>query len=524
MLIKFQNHEMTLSGTGENLGSALTAAGIPIDLRCSGKGTCNRCKVNLIKGKFNVDGEEINIQESPLKAKSCQTIVLSEDAVIEIPRSSLAGTNPKCAESFDLGNFELSSKYSGIAAVIDVGTTTIAVVIGNVLTGEIIGSASNYNKQFKYGDNVVSRISFAGEHEGNLELLRRALVEENINPMLKKICSTHNLNINDIKVFSIAGNTVMTHILWGLSPAGIGAIPFEPETKIFHELPAAELGLAAAPDAVIKAVPAISGFIGGDITAGIVFSRMAEKQQYSLLVDVGTNCETVLLMNGQFYACAASAGPAFEGAGVACGSRGEEGAIEKIRINPDLSIEFEVIGDTAPHGICGSGMIDFVAEARKHGLLNDFGRFDQDMLKKSNKYLMLKDNVIACKLTADGKIYMSEKDIESILKAKAAIFAGIKSLTALEGCNVEDLKTIYLAGGFAGFINIENAIEIGMLPDISVEKYKKIGNSSLAGAALHILNKDTEKQYIKLISEVKDIILNTVPEFEMNYIDALMLP
>ena len=515
---------MTLSGTGENLGSALTTAGIPIDLRCSGKGTCDRCKVILLKGRFSVDGEKIDVQKTPVKVKSCCTVVLSEDSVIEIPRSSLAGSNPKCAESFDLGKFKLSSPYSGIGAVIDVGTTTVAIVVGNVLTGEIIGSASDYNKQFKYGDNVVSRISFASEHEGNLELLRRALVEENINQMLKKICSEHNLNINDIKIFSIAGNTVMTHILWGLSPAGMGAIPFEPETKIFPELPAVEFGISAAPDAVIKAVPAISGFIGGDITAGIVVSRMAEEQKYALLVDVGTNCETVLLRNGQFYACAAAAGPAFEGAGVSCGSRGEEGAIEKIKINSDLSMDCKIIGDVAPHGICGSGMIDFVAEARKCGLLNEFGRFDRDILKESNRELILKDNIVACKLTVDGEIYMSEKDIESILKAKAAIFAGIKSLTSLEECNVEDLETIYLAGGFAGFIDIPNAIEIGMLPDISVDKYKKIGNSSLAGAALHILNKDSGEQYIKLISGVKDIILNTVPEFEMNYIDALMLP
>ena len=515
---------MQLSGIGENLGSALISAGIPIDLRCSGKGTCNRCIVNLLKGKFNVDGQEIEIKDKPLKAKACQTIVLCEDSIIDIPRNSLAGTNPKCAESFDIGHFELSSTYSGLAAVIDVGTTTVAIVVGNVITGEIIGKASDYNKQFKYGDNVVSRISFAGADEENLELLRRALVEENINPMLKRICSEHNLNINDIKVFSAAGNTVMTHILWGLSPIGIGTIPFEPETKIFPELSASELGISAAPDAIIKAVPAISGFVGGDITAGIVVSKMTEKQKRSLLVDVGTNCETVLLQNNQLYACAAAAGPAFEGAGVACGSRGEEGAIEKITINPDLTMEYKVIGDVAPHGICGSGMIDFVAEARKQGLINEFGRFDVDLLKKTNKYLMLEYNIIACKLTDKGDIYMSEKDIESILKAKAAISAGIKSLTMLEECNVEDFETIYLAGGFAGFINIENAIQIGMLPDIPIEKYKKIGNSSLAGAALHILNKDTENQYLKLISEVKDIVLNTVPEFEMNYIDALILP
>jgi uncharacterized 2Fe-2S/4Fe-4S cluster protein (DUF4445 family) len=514
---------MTLSGTGENLGSALSAAGIPIDLRCSGKGICNRCKVILLKGRFSVDGEEVTVDDAPLTVKACRTIALSEDSAIEVPRKSLAGSAPKCAESFKLGDFELAPEYSGIGAVIDVGTTTIAVAIGNVATGEIIGSTSDYNKQFKYGDNVVSRISFSMEHEGNLELLQRTLVEENINPMLNGLCLSHNLDINDLQVISMAGNTVMTHILWKLSPAGMGSIPFEPETKIFPELPASQLGIAA-PNAVIKAVPAISGFIGGDITAGIVTSGMRKEHHYALLVDVGTNCETVLLRNGQLYACAAAAGPAFEGAGVACGSRGEQGAIEKIKITPDLEIEYKVICGTEPHGICGSAMIDFVAEAREHGLLNEFGRFDLDALKASGKYLKLPDNINACKITDDGEIYMSEKDIESILKAKAAICAGIKSLSNLEGCKVEELHTIYLAGGFARFINVENAVKIGMLPNVDIKKYKKIGNSSLAGAALHILNKNSGQEYIKLISGVKDVILNTVPEFEMNYIDALMLP
>ena len=522
MHIRFHNHEMTLDGAGKNLGAALTAVGIPIDLRCSGKGICNRCEVILHAGKFNIDGEEIEVKTTAVKAKACRTTVLNEDSVIEIPRKSLAGTNPKCAEAFNLGNFELAPEYSGIAAVMDIGTTTIAIAITDAASGKIIGSTSDYNKQFKYGDNVVSRISFSTEHEGNLELLRRTLIDENINPMLTGICFAHDLDINDIKVLSVAGNTVMTHILWGLSPAGMGAIPFEPETKIFPELSAAELGITSAPNAVVKAVPAISGFIGGDISAGIITSRMAEANHYALLVDVGTNCETVLLRNGQFYACAAAAGPAFEGAGVACGSRGEQGAIESIKINPGLTIDFGIIGGGIPHGICGSGMIDFVAEARVHGLLNEFGRFDIELLKKSGKYIKLENNITACKLTDD--IYMSEKDIESILKAKAAIFAGMKSLTNLEGCELKDFDVIYLAGGFAGYINIGNAIKIGMLPDIPIEKYRKIGNSSLAGAALHILNKNAGGEYVKLISSVKDIILNTVPEFEMNYIDALILP
>ncbi|MDD5697630.1 MAG: ASKHA domain-containing protein [Victivallaceae bacterium] len=524
MRIRLGSHEMTLSGAGENLGAALTAVGIPLDLRCSGKGICNRCEVILLAGEFVVDGRPVSVRETPVRAKACRTVVSDEAAVIEIPRKSLAGSNPKCTETFETGEFPLAPECAGIAAIMDIGTTTVALALADTSTGKIIGSTSEYNKQFKYGDNVVSRISFSTERPANMALLRRALIEENINPMLAGLCLAHNLDIADIKIFSAAGNTVMTHILWNLSPAGMGAIPFKPATRIFPELPAARLGISAAPEAIIKAVPAISGFVGGDITAGITTSKMAGECRCALLVDVGTNCETVLLRDGKFYACAAAAGPAFEGAGVACGSRGEQGAIESIKIDRSLTIHCQVIGGGEPHGVCGSGMIDFVAEARACGLLNEFGRFDRDWLQRSGRYLQLADNLTACKLTADGSIYLSEKDIESILKAKAAIFAGIKSLTGLEGCRVEEVDCIYLAGGFARYIDIENAIRIGMLPDIPPEKYRKIGNSSLAGAALHVLNRDTGKKYLELISKVNDIILNTVPEFETNYIDALMLP
>ena len=524
MRIKLNNHEMTLSGTGQNLGSVLLAAGIPIDMRCSGKGICNRCKVILHQGHFEVEGEEIFVKDTPLPAKSCRTTVLAEDAVIEIPRKSLAGNAPKCAEAFHLQNFKLSPVFSGVAAVIDIGTTTVAVALIDSTSGKVIGNCSDYNKQFKYGDNVVSRISFSTEKQGNLELLRRVLIDENIDPMLKGLCFAHDIDKNQIQYISVAGNTVMTHILWGLSIAGMGAIPFEPETLVFEPAPARNFGITSAPEAIVKAVPAISGYIGGDITAGLISSGIEDSQKCSLLVDVGTNCETVLLHKGQFYACASAAGPAFEGAGVECGSRGEQGAIEKIRIDKDSNIEFDVIGNCDPHGICGSGMIDFLAEARACGLLNEMGRFDIDLLKKSGRYLKLPENITACKITQDGKIYMSEKDIESILKAKAAIFSGIKSLTTLESCDCVELDRIYLAGGFASYIDIANAIKIGMLPDMPLDKFIKIGNSSLAGAALHILSKEAHNEYLRIISQVKNVILNELPEFEMNYIEALFLP
>jgi uncharacterized 2Fe-2S/4Fe-4S cluster protein (DUF4445 family) len=480
--------------------------------------------VLLLSGEFSIEGKVVKINSVPVKAKACRTEVLNEDAEVEILRKSLAGDKPKCAESFELGSFELIPEFNGIAVVIDVGTTTIAISLIDASNGKIIGSSSDYNKQFKYGDNVVSRIAFSSESPENLELLHETLIDQNINPMLEGLCYAHNIQPEDIKIISVSGNTVMTHLMWNLSPASMGTIPFAPETRIFPEIKAVELGINSAPNAVLRAVPAISGFIGGDITAGIATSGIFSGHKCALLIDVGTNCETVLLHNKKLYACASAAGPAFEGAGVSCGSRGEQGAIEAVRIKDDFCIECEVIGGGEPHGICGSGMIDFVAQARERGLLNEFGRFDVELLKRTGRYINIGQNIIACKLNEDGNIYMSEKDIESILKAKAAIFAGIKSLTSQENCSVCKFDKIYLAGGFAKYINIRNAIKIGMLPDLHLKTYKKIGTSSLAGAALHILTINSKHKYKEIIGEVNDIVLNTVPEFEMNYIDALMLP
>jgi uncharacterized 2Fe-2S/4Fe-4S cluster protein (DUF4445 family) len=521
MLIKVDNKHIEVNGAGKNLGSVLIDAGIPIDMRCSGKGICDKCKVILIKGLFKVSGEVKSVTE-PLEVKSCLTEAVDENTEVFVPVKSLAKGKLQCAEAFHLKDFALDPEISGIAAVIDIGTTTVAASLINTDTGELLGTVSDYNHQFKYGDNVISRITFSEEETDNLYLLQDAIISDTINPLLIELYTENNLDSNVIRQVSVAGNTVMTLLFYGYSPASIGVMPFEPLMKEFPVKNASDFELKVAGDAPVRAVPAVSGYIGGDITAGVITSGMLDDPGMAVLIDVGTNCETVLKRGDRIYSCASAAGPAFEGAGVSCGCRAAAGAIERISINKNLDFELKTIGNTLPTGICGSAMVDFIAEARNAGLLNEFGRLDTEILNRAGRLLKLENNVIGCLISND--IYISEKDIEQILKAKAAVYAGLKTLCQAENCELAEIDRIYLAGGFAKYINVENAVNIGMLPRIPLERYEKIGNSSLAGAALNVLDRSADDKFLKESRMIEDIVLNTVPEFEFNYIDALLLP
>ncbi|MFA7230811.1 MAG: ASKHA domain-containing protein [Victivallaceae bacterium] len=524
MLIKIDHESFVLNATGRNIGSVLHDAGIPIDMRCSGKGICGKCEIILEYGKFEVDGSAVTIKDKPLKAKACLTLAVDEDAVISIPKKSLASAKLQCAEAFHLQRFDLKPERPGIAAAVDVGTTTVAVALIDTADGALIGTASDYNKQFKYGDNVISRIVFSTEIPGNLQILQRAVIDHTINPLLKRLCAKNNLKPEDIQQVSIAGNTVMEHIFFGLSPESIGVIPFEPLTNIYPVTTAGELGLLTAKNALVKAVPSASGYIGGDITAGVLTSEIIGQSGVSVLVDIGTNCETILVREHRVYSCASAAGPAFEGAGVSCGCRAADGAIEHIAMNGEFEFKLSIIGAVAPTGLCGSAMIDFVAESARTGLINQFGRYDVDLLKSLGRFVQLENNIIGCRISDDGNVFVSEKDLEQILKAKAAVFAGLQTLCQAEKCSFDDINRIYLAGGFAKYIEVKHAVGIGMLPAVPLERYIKIGNSSLAGAVLNAIDSGATEKFLQITGQIENVVLNTVPEFEFNYIDALLLP
>lgn len=610
LTIKAQNSEYRVSDhKGKLLSDVISAIGIPLDLRCSGKGICGRCLVVLEKGKYSNHEGIINVAPgASVEVKSCRCTSLGDDGVISVPESAIASRDGRIDEHFkraseaflpaihiltlelpdqdlegpvtesdllsklvcdklelarvscnikvlrdlpatlknsrkidvcviagDDGEWSVvrigdaGSLHKVRAAAVDVGTTTVAAVLINPFNGDILCRASAYNQQMRNGDNVASRISFAAESIENLRTMQQLVMVETIDPLLCELCEKSGTDADDIIFAALAGNTVMNHLALGINPESIGSLPFSPVTNVYPACLASDIGLLAAPDAVIQCVPSISGYIGGDLTAGIAVSELDFSEGVSALIDIGTNSETVLNDNGRLYSCAAAAGPAFEGAGVSCGMRAADGAIEGVKINDELDFQIEVIGNCKPEGLCGSAMVDFIAEGFKSGLINSFGRYDLEQLRACGRYLEIELNgnpVHACVLSGNKEdmVYISESDIEQILKAKAAVYAGLKTLLAVCGKQFADLDRIFLAGGFARYIDIENAVTIGMLPKNAVEIVEKIGNSSLAGAYRRVTDCNAAARFMDVITKPRNIALNTVPEFEMNYIEALAVP
>ena len=463
----------------KNLAEQLAAAGYPLDLRCGGNGTCGRCRVRLCSGEWETDGKPVSV---PAEVNACRTRLAGAEGGVEIPERSLAARQGKVAAAWR--SRPLPESRESVIAV-DLGTTTVAAV--KLCNGEIVREATCFNRQSRFGDNVITRINHAGTTPGALEELRMAAVES-VNELLDR------LEPDGAARIALAGNTVMSCLFHGIDPSPIGVMPFTPPCRIFPVRGAAELGLRAG-DIPVLTVPAIAGYVGGDLTAGLLETPLRPGE---LLVDIGTNCEIILQTEQGMFCTAAAAGPAFEGAGIHCGSRAVPGAIDHYFGRNSCS----VIGGAAPAGLCGSAMIDFLAVEHRLGHLNEFGRIQPPA---------------DCFEAAPG-VTIYEWEIEQLLKAKAAVRAGIATRAAY--CRTP-VKKLFLAGGFARYLDFGNAVACGMLPDCELEA---VGNTSLGGAARLAVQPGLAAELERLIDLPKDIPLNLLDEFEDNYIDGLLLP
>lgn len=516
--------------SGRSILDLARSAGRPLDAKCGGKGSCGRCNVLLGEGRYRVFNEEIEVlPEQRREVLSCMTHVLSEDAEIFLPRNSVVSfEGARIADEMDIPEHRFDPRFKeGYGIAVDIGTTTVVAALINLETGETLGRESFYNQQILKADDVVSRISLCNG-PGNLESLKELVIDNTLNPIIHKLCSKHGVDKARIVHLGVSGNTVMMHLFYGVSPASIGTLPFKPVSRTF-ESAAGKLGIDVHPEAVVEAVPAISGYVGGDITSDLHVSRLEATEGLSILVDIGTNGEMVACLDGKMTACATAAGPAFEGAGLLHGMRAASRAIDTIRIDENLDFEMTVIGEPIPMGLCGSAIIDFIAEGFRCGLINAMGRYDVELLKQKGRYESVA-GMHACVLVHAGKsaigesITITEGDIAEILKAKAAIYGGLKSLLAELGKTVHDVDFAVLAGGFAKHIDLGNAVAMGLLPDIGLEKYKVIGNGSLAGAALVLLDKSASQAYGNLIDRPEIVHLNMTGHFTNHFQEALAIP
>jgi uncharacterized 2Fe-2S/4Fe-4S cluster protein (DUF4445 family) len=426
----------------------------------------------------------------------------------------------ECEEIIRIVSGDKKTPQYGVA--VDIGTTTIVVFLIDLTNGNLVDVASTYNSQIRFGDDVITRIVHATEHN-KLKELNDAVITD-INILLSIIRKTHRINIDSIDCFVVAGNTTMTHLFLALDPSAIREEPYIPTANNFPLAFAGELGVKVNPDIPIYAFPCVASYVGGDIVSGVLATQLHKKQELSMFIDIGTNGEIVLGNSDLLVAAACSAGPCFEGSGIKHGMRATDGAIEGVKINREtLEVELKIIGENIkPTGICGSGMIDAIAEMFFAGIIDRKGKLQKDV---SGRVREGEDGLEFVVYSGEGRdIVLAESDIENIIRAKAAIYAGFSTLLKEVGYTFDDIQKVYIAGGFGKFLDIEKAIIIGMLPELPQERFQYMGNTSVTGAYLCILSRKLRAEAEELAKKMTYIELSVSHSFMSEYISGLFIP
>lgn len=422
-------------------------------------------------------------------------------------------------EAFALSPAECMNEY-GIA--VDIGTTTVVLYLINCYDGSLVDVGMTYNSQMRFGDDVITRIVHATEGGGTNEL-RHAIVGD-INDMLLPVLEKNSVNKNNVVAAVIAGNTTMSQLFWGLDPSSIREEPYIPTINIFPVWRAGTAKVSINPQSPVYTMPSVGSYVGGDIVAGILASGMHRSPEIALFMDIGTNGEIAVGNNEWLITAACSMGPCFEGSGIRHGMRATEGAIESVKIDP-LTFEptLGTIGNAGPAGICGSGMIDAISELFFTGIIDQKGKFAKDL--KTDRLRTEDEGPEFVLYKGELKdIVLSQADIENVIRAKAAIYAGVSVLLKEVGLSLDIVERVYIAGGFGNYLNIDKTIMIGMLPDLPREKFSFIGNTSIAGAYLCLLSQKMRQEAEDIAGKMTYIELSVSREFMDEYMSALFLP
>lgn len=420
-----------------------------------------------------------------------------------------------------------SKKIYGLC--VDIGTTTVASCLVGLSTGEIEASASCGNLQMQYGGDVISRIIYS-TNPGGLEKLHRAIVHDTVNKLIKQMVDKRGCNPEDIVCSVFAGNTTMAHLFLGIPAENIRLEPYIPAFRNFPVIKAKDIALHINPNAPVYMLPNVASYVGGDVVSGVLASGFWNSDEITLFMDLGTNGELVLGNREWMVACACSAGPAFEGGDISCGMRAAPGAIEEVRIDTKTFIpSIKTIGNTRPRGICGSGIIDLIAGMFLSGIIDGKGKIRQITRNRRIRF----NHTAGCweyllvpaEGTAHGRdIVINEIDIDNFLRAKGAVYSGIKTLLNSVGLDGGDIKKVIIAGGIGQNLDIESAIKIGLLPDIDRGKFEFIGNSSLTGAYLCLISDKARQKAGQIADLMTYIELSADPAYMEEFVSACFLP
>ena len=415
-----------------------------------------------------------------------------------------------------------------VGCAIDIGTTTVTMVLVDLTSGKILAKGSSGNGQIRYGADVINRIIQQGK-PGGKKNLQDAIIKETLNPIIANLCKAAGISANAILRLCVAANTTMNHLFVGVDAEPVRMEPYIPSFFGWEGLKAGDLRLPANPLADVQIAPNIGSYVGGDITAGTLASMIWDKDEMSLFIDLGTNGEIVFGNRDFLMSCACSAGPAFEGGDISCGMRATDGAVEACTIDKDTMIPtLTIVGDEEqkPVGICGSGIIDIIAELFRCGIINARGLFvrEGDRIKRDahgmGRYVIAPAN----ESETGREIAINEVDIDNFIRAKGAIFSAIETLLNSVDMPVEVIDKVYVAGGIGSGIDMKNSIRIGMLPDVELERFQYIGNSSLTGAYAMVMSDQANAKCAEVGANMTYLELSTYPGYMDSFVAACFLP
>jgi len=505
---------------GETILEAAARAGIIINTPCGGKGVCKKCIVELQPSRKRVCACQYGIEEDlfvkiPARSRFFEHKILTKGLETELI----------CEPDVYKKYLTSSSEKKNLGLAVDIGTTTVVVKLVDMISGSTLSTNAALNPQVKYGDNVVSRISYADTQEKLTELHKQII--GCINDLTTAICKKYDCRQQDIFEACAVGNTAMNHIFLKLPVQQLGIAPYKPAqyqacTKKPREIPVAMNSAGS-----IYTPPNIAGFVGSDIIAVALAADIDGFSENSLIIDIGTNGELLLAKDDKIYAASCAAGPALEGAGISCGSRAAEGAIEAVYVNQN-DIDFDVIGSVEPTSICGSGLLDAAAILADLGIIDSTGRFvEREKLAHLDDAITSRiskmDNQTVFLLAENNgeKIYVSQADIRQIQLAKAAVRAGIHFLQQKLEIKQSEIKHVYVAGAFGNYINLESAQKIGLLPNVPEQVFHFIGNAAATGAQMMLLCSEYRKKAENLANKIEYVEIAYEKSFEIVFAQSM---
>jgi uncharacterized 2Fe-2S/4Fe-4S cluster protein (DUF4445 family) len=506
---------------GDFVADALRRLGVWLDLPCGGAGNCGGCRIE-VRGALSppTPRELQSLSQEAFKAGwrlACQTRIQGD---LEIVLTEVQRINAAEEQS----SVQPPQHLLGMA--LDLGTTTLEGRIYDLETRQMLSEGSLVNPQLSLGADLITRIQFALEPNGGETL--KGLVLQGINKLIERLTKQLELSPQQIMQLTIAGNSVMVHLLLGLNMEGLSAFPFQPSMTASLTTTAGEIGISLAERAMIYLFPLIGGFVGGDAVADIISTGMHHENDPHLLIDLGTNGEVVLSTKDAIWAASTAAGPAFEGGEISWGMRAEEGAILDLDITNGWRIK--TIGNAPPRGIAGSGLIRIVVRLLSVGILRPDGRIKKEWELSMEQRALVGEHLrqgvqgLEILLDPDRQIALTQMDIRQLQLAKGAIRSAVDALLQDAGLKPESLQKVYVAGAFGSHVDAESLLQLGVLPEMAGEKIRPAGNSSLAGAAMALFTEEVRLEAEELAWRIRHLTLETREDYQEMFVKTLGFP